>query len=467
MFILMLLLSPVFILIAVIAVISVFASLGSLAHALSPFAKVPLKYNLRNLQARWKTTLVTALAFTLVVALVTTMLSFLRGMDRLTESSGRPGNIMILSDGAVDETFSNLPNASIEELPKDMQDAIERGPDGKFQATKEVYVVAVYTVPNQPEGPNKRRFVQMRGLDDVRKAGSVHGIELAQGEWLSDSGVHDISKPKDTKTNTSDNKDIATAKEIVLGNGIARTFGSDVGKATLVPGDTVQIGPIVWYVVGIMKENNSSFGSEIWAKDTHVQETFGRGLGSYSSFVAHTHSEKVALEAAKALKDSTKSGQRAYNALTEQEFFTKLTQSSMAFRGTIMIIAIALTIGGVLGVMVTMFAAINQRAKDIGVLRLLGFKRLQILSSFMMESLLIGVIGCIAGLALSYLFADGKTVNSIVAGQGGGGKSVVLRMTVDLSVLISAGILTFIMGAIGGFIPSVSAMRLKPLESLR
>ncbi len=235
----------------------------------------------------------------------------------------------------------------------------------------------------------------------------------------------------------------------------------------MVPGDTVQIGPIVWYVVGIMKENNSSFGSEIWAKDTHVQETFGRGLGSYSSFVAHTPSEKVALEAAKSLKDSTKSGQRAYNALTEQEFFTKLTQSSMAFRGTIMIIAIALTIGGVLGVMVTMFAAINQRAKDIGVLRLLGFKRLQILSSFMMESLLIGVIGCIAGLALSYLFADGKTVNSIVAGQGGGGKSVVLRMTVDLSVLISAGILTFIMGAIGGFIPSVSAMRLKPLESLR
>jgi ABC-type antimicrobial peptide transport system permease subunit len=44
---------------------------------------------------------------------------------------------------------------------------------------------------------------------------------------------------------------------------------------------------------------------------------------------------------------------------------------------------------------------------------------------------------------------------------------VVLRMTVDLSVLLSAGILTFFMGAVGGFIPSVSAMRLKPLESLR
>ena len=51
--------------------------------------------------------------------------------------------------------------------------------------------------------------------------------------------------------------------------------------------------------------------------------------------------------------------------------------------------------------------------------------------------------------------------------QGGGGKSVVLRMTVDLSVLLAAGVLTFLMGAIGGFIPSISAMRLRPLESLR
>ncbi len=69
--------------------------------------------------------------------------------------------------------------------------------------------------------------------------------------------------------------------------------------------------------------------------------------------------------------------------------------------------------------------------------------------------------------ALGLLF-DGTTVSSIVSsGAGGGGKSVILRMTVDLSVLISAGILTFFMGAVGGFIPSISAMRLKPLESLR
>src|SRR5439155_21501958 len=97
--------------------LSALAALVAVVHAIGPVTKVPFKYNLRNLQARWKTTVVTALAFTLVVGLVTTMLAFVRGMERITESSGRPGNVIILSDGSIDESFSNLPNASIEELP--------------------------------------------------------------------------------------------------------------------------------------------------------------------------------------------------------------------------------------------------------------------------------------------------------------------------------------------------------------
>src|SRR6185437_1960732 len=55
---------------------------------LLPIKKVPLRYNLRNLQARWVTTLVTALVFTAVVGLLVTMLAFGKGMERLTEGTG-------------------------------------------------------------------------------------------------------------------------------------------------------------------------------------------------------------------------------------------------------------------------------------------------------------------------------------------------------------------------------------------
>ena len=59
-------------------------------------------------------------------------------------------------------------------------------------------------------------------------------------------------------------------------------------------------------------------------------------------------------------------------------------------------------IGGVFGVMNTMFAAIGQRTRDIGVLRLLGFTRLQVLASFLLESIVISLIGGALGCAIGF-----------------------------------------------------------------
>ena len=61
-----------------------------------------------------------------------------------------------------------------------------------------------------------------------------------------------------------------------------------------------------------------------------------------------------------------------------------------------------MAVGGVFGVMNTMFAAISQRTKDIGVLRILGFARWQILHSFLLETLMIALLG---GLIFSMLIA--------------------------------------------------------------
>src|SRR3954453_7734011 len=70
--------------------------------------KVPFTYNVRNLLVRWRTTAITAAAFTFVVALMTVLLAFVNGMDRLTQNSGIPSNVIVLADGATDELFSNL-----------------------------------------------------------------------------------------------------------------------------------------------------------------------------------------------------------------------------------------------------------------------------------------------------------------------------------------------------------------------
>jgi putative ABC transport system permease protein len=429
-----------------------FAALAILAmvpvgiYMLSPH-KVPLRYNLRNLQNRWKTTLITALAFTLVIALLTFMLSFVKGMDRLIESSGNPGNIIVLSDGATDEAFSNLPDYSVEKLPADLQAEV-------VLFAKEVYVVVMYMIPNATAGGRSRRFVQLRGLDNIRVAAEIHGVTLGSGEWPSDIAVRKIG------ANEADN-----AKEIAVGHGVARAFGADLGKDILEPGDIVTLGPCKWVVVGIMAEGSASFSSEIWTRDLHVQQNFGRE-NSYCSYVVRTTGADKAKLAVRGLKDMK--NDKNFQAFTEQEYYAKMTDTSKQFSVAAYLVAIIMAIGGALGIMNTMYAAISQRSKDIGVLRLMGFRRMQILMSFQFESLIIAILGGTLGCILAYLVFDGHTVTSIISsGGGGGGKTVVLRLTVDFQVLLSGIIFTLVMGNVGGAIPAISAMRLRPLESLK
>jgi ABC-type antimicrobial peptide transport system permease subunit len=81
----------------------------------------------------------------------------------------------------------------------------------------------------------------------------------------------------------------------------------------------------------------------------------------------------------------------------------------------------------------------------------------------MVLALIGGAIGCAIG-----SLCDGFTANSIVTGgPGGGGKFVVLRLTVDPSTIAFGMMLALAMGFFGGLIPSVSAMRLSALKALR
>jgi hypothetical protein len=427
-----------------------------------PVRKVPIRYNVRNLQVRWRTTLVTGLAFTLVTTLLTVMLAFVTGMNRLTEGSGHPGNVLVLSDGATDEAFSNLPPFTIEVLPADLQKMIAK--DGNtYLASQEVFVIVTYLIPNPAAGGPKRRFVQMRGLNNPRVAAKVHEIDLAAGDWPSDSGVRAVEFTGRDGQTISD-----TATEVVLGDGVAKAFGADFGKETLVPGDVIEIGHNRhWVVVGVMKPGTNTFGSEIWARDRVVQDTFGRNNPySYSSYVVRTESAAVAAKASEALKSFR--NERNLQASPERVYYSKLSETNQQFSVAIYFIAIVMAVGGMLGIMNTMFAAISQRTKDIGVLRLMGYRRWQVFMSFQLESLVIAILGGVLGVFIGYLIADGRTATSIISsGAGGGGKSIVLKLAVDAVVIVTGLVFSLLMGALGGVLPSFNAMRLRPLDSLK
>lgn len=413
--------------------------------------KVPLGYNIRNLLVRWKTTAMTALAFTLVVALLVVMVAFVNGMSRLTEQSGQPGNVIILSDGATDEQFSNLGYSDASDVA--LQPGIVRDPSGRPLASREVYLVVNQPLPAVEGERPRRRFVQVRGIEDPRIAAAVHGIGLEPGgQWFSEAGVETLPGEGEVQ-----------AIQAVIGPGVARELGRDRGVERLGVGGRFTLGGREWTVVGVTDASGSTFGSEIWAKAGLVGPMFGKN--TFTSIVVRTKDAAAAKTFAQDLKDNYKKA--AIAAQVESEYFANLSSTNQQFLVAIQFVTAVMAIGGVFGVMNTMFAAVSQRIKDIGVLRILGFARWRILVSFLIESLLIALAGGLLGCAIGSL-ANGWTASSIVSsGAGGGGKFVVLKLVVTLGTLATGLLLALAMGAIGGLVPAIAAMRVRPLESLR
>jgi hypothetical protein len=425
--------------------------------ALCLAGKIPISYNLRSLRVRWKTTALTALAFTMVIALLMFMHAFATGITRVSAKSGQPANVICLSDGASDELYSNLPMGETSALG--LQEGVSRDAQGRPLFSREVYVFTSQSMPAPTDERSKHRFLQIRGVEEPDVSAQVHDLLLVAGSWFSEAGVRTPAPAGGAAAGASHYGLV----EAVVGEGLAREIGQDRGKESLEPGDVLTIGPRDWVVVGIMRGAQTTFGSEVWVKRQKVGEIFNKE-NLYTSIVLRAETPAGASELAERISRDFKKA--AVSAQTEPDYFAKMAEANQALLGSIYFVAGIMALGGVFGVMNTMFAAIRQRASDIAVLRILGFSRWQVLVSFLVESLLIAGLGGLTGGALGYL-ANGTTTTSLVETSGGGMKRVSFQMVVDDNTLAAAVLFTLVMGLLGGLLPALSAMRQKPLESLR
>lgn len=122
--------------------------------------------------------------------------------------------------------------------------------------------------------------------------------------------------------------------------------------------------------------------------------------------------------------------------------------------------AVALLVGGI-GIMNTMFTSVLERTREVGVMKALGSTDNGILTLFLMESGLLGTVGGILGIMISFAFA--KAIEFGAARQD----LEILKITFDPVIVVASLIFTFVVGAIFGAIPAMRAARLKPTEALR
>lgn len=387
---------------------------------------IPISYNVRSLLGRKTTSIATALGIGLVVFVLGSVLMLGNGLDKTLRATGRRDNAMVLrkgSDGELSSTIDNQTVGLILSAPGVQKDA-----EGKPLGAGEVVVVILL---EKADDPGKLSNVTVRGTSENSLA------------VRPDIRVVDGRPPR------------PGTDEVMVGSALAGRFdGLELGGSF----DLKKNRPVK--VVGVFEAGGSAYESEIWADLDTVRTSFGRSA-MVSSVIARLEAESkfdgfaVTVETDKSL---------GLNAMRESEYFEKQAGPMVGFlMGLGISIAILFAIGAIIGAVITMYGAVAQRAREIGTLRALGFSRFAILSSFLLESVVLalagGLIGVLAALGMS--FVKFSIVNFSTWSE------IVFTFAATPKILVTALIVGAVMGFIGGFFPAIRAARMSPISAMR
>jgi putative ABC transport system permease protein len=380
---------------------------------------IPLSYNYRNLRVRWKTTLMTASGFTLVVAALVVMLAFINGIEAACATTGEPENVILLSKGNNDEVLSQMERGVVAQVENTKGVALDSA--SRPIASRELFMV----VHHRHESTGEFRFLQVRGV--LPAAFRVHSqLHITEGRAFRPS-----------------------QSEVIIGKGVQRDNHFQVG-------DDIEMGRKHWKIVGVFEAGGAAFESELWCDLNELASQFRRE-GMYSSVILRAPTTEGAEELAEQLSNSKSV---SVESMTEPKYYQKQSEQTKIMQTAAWVIAWFMGVGAMFGVMNTMFAAIGQRTKDIAVLRIMGFEARDIVLSFLLEAILIAVIGGLLGVAL------GAATNGITRSASLGARQIDFAFRVDGGILAFAALFSVIMGVLGGLLPALSAMRIKPLEAL-
>ena len=384
---------------------------------------IPLSYNIRNLKLRKGLTIMTALGIALTVTTAVFLMALLAGLQKAFMTSGDPLNVMVMRKGSTAELSGGFDAnlfPTLRTLP-----GVAKDSQGEPMASGEWVVVVVLPRKDGTGEVNVSvRGLMPAGLELRPKA------KLVEGRWFTTG-----------------------QREVVVGNSIHDRFaGANVG-------DNLDFAKGQWKVVGVFDSGGTAYDSEIWGDVNQIAADFDRQGGYASVYLRATDAI-----AADALKHRVSDDQRLkLEGTLETEYYEKQTNTGGAIKFIGTFVAIIMAIGSSFAAMNTMYAAVAYRAKEIATLRIIGFSRPSILTSFVIEALLLSLLGAFIGLVLMLPFNGMSTGigNSLTFSE------TVFSLHLSWAVALTAVIFAMIMGFLGGFAPAWHAARQDILTSLR
>jgi putative ABC transport system permease protein len=385
--------------------------------------KIPISYNIRNLVRRRTTTIMTALGIALTVAVLLSVSAMVEGLRTSLSATGHPLHILVTRKGATAELNSSMTQEQFQTIKA--KQGIAHLPNGDPMISLELVTVVILDSPENPAGIN----ITMRGLTTTGFAMREY-VRVAEGRMFQPG-----------------------RREVVVGKGLAKRYP----KARL--GSTLDFGQGEWNVVGLMDGGRSAADSEIFCDLPQLASAQNRAEALSSVLIRATDQASM-----QALMNDMKDDRRLnVDTKSEKTYYEEQTSTALPIQVMGTFVSIIMAVGSSFAAMNTMYAAVARRSAEIGTLRVLGFSKGGILISFLIESLLLsllgGVIGCLLVLPL----------NNVTAGIGSfvTFSELTFDFRITPEIMLTGIVFALVMGVIGGLFPASSAARKEILTALR
>lgn len=383
---------------------------------------VPIYYNVRSLWARRMSTAVSVVGLALVVFVFAAVLMLSHGIEDALRAGGSPRNAVVLREGSQNEISSMIDRDAVRVLSTFPEVASSR--DGAPLATGEV--VVLIALP-RAEGA----FINA----------TARGVEPSSYVIRSEVSIVEGRQPRPGTT------------EVAIGGGlVGRSKGAFVG------GELV-FAQTRWPVVGRIGAGGGVFESEIWVDRRKLADAFGRTALS---------SAVVRLGSASMLDDLKKRAEGDPRFLLkierEDRYWESVASGTATFIRVLgLFVSIVFSGGAILGAMITMYAQVAARTRELAMMRAIGFSRRTVLFGILGESAILGATGGLLGAVCASLmtFVKIRTMNFQTFSE------VRFGFSPTPGIILAALAFGLGMGILGGVLPALRAARLPILEAAR
>ncbi len=330
--------------------------------------------NLRNIPERWSSSLVAVMGIGGVTLVLVALLSIGAGFRAALEGSGSDDVAMVLRSGAVSEMSSYMGPDQVTAVTNAAN--IRRNAKNELMLSPEVF--GVVATPMRTK--DSSAMLPLRGVGPIATQLRKE-FTLVQGRMFTPG-----------------------TNEIIVGDGAVKQFkGLEVGNK-------VRWLKTDWAVVGRFTDNGGLAESEAWADAATLQQAFQRGP-TYQTLRAKL-SEGASL---KAFKDTlTKNPQLTVDVLSEKAFYADQQKvMSKVINNIGLWIGIIMGLAALFAALNTLESAVASRVREIATLRAIGFGAGPVVTSVLVEAMILGAIGGLVGGLCAFVFLNGITSSTL------------------------------------------------------